>query len=214
MAKKTSNSKAEAANGRKAAAKAEKDQKKQMDLEAKEDAKWTKGAKKNDKKEAEASKKADLLQKKLEKQRILAEEEAALNKKPKANKPSGVRKMVFNPSGPAESSKVTDKKEFRLLTENDVEKHPERRFKHALQEFEDRELKNFRAQYPGLRLSQLKQIIYKEFQKSPENPFNQSNVVAYNTKLDELNSELVDEEEVDVIDTTVTMVKELTVSSY
>jgi hypothetical protein len=62
----------------------------------------------------------------------------------------------------------------------DVEKHPERRFKGALAAFEERELPNFKADNPGLRLTQLKELMYKAFQKSPENPFNQTNILAYN----------------------------------
>lgn len=71
MAKKTANTKVEAAKGRKAVSKAEKDQQKKAEVEAKEDAKWAKGAKKSDKKELEAEKKAALLLKKQEAQRIL-----------------------------------------------------------------------------------------------------------------------------------------------
>jgi hypothetical protein len=62
----------------------------------------------------------------------------------------------------------------------DIEKHPERRFKGALAAFEERELPRFKQENPGLRLSQLKELIYKAFQKSPENPFNQANIVQYN----------------------------------
>lgn len=62
----------------------------------------------------------------------------------------------------------------------DIEKHPERRFKAALAAFEERELPRFKQENPGLRLSQLKELIYKAFQKSPENPFNQANIVQYN----------------------------------
>lgn len=87
------------------------------------------------------------------------------------------------------------KKTKPILTEKDIEKHPERRFKNALKEFEEREIKNYRAQYPGLRLSQLKEIMYKEFQKSPDNPFNQTNVFSYNTTLDEVNRKLYGEPE-------------------
>lgn len=87
------------------------------------------------------------------------------------------------------------KKTKPILTEKDIEKHPERRFKNALKEFEEREIKNFRAQYPGLRLSQLKEIMYKEFQKSPDNPFNQTNVFSYNSTLDEVNRKLNGEPE-------------------
>lgn len=71
MAKKTMNTKVEAANNRKASSKAEKEQQKRSEQEAKENAKWAKGAKKNDKKEAEAEKKAALLLKKQEAQKLL-----------------------------------------------------------------------------------------------------------------------------------------------
>lgn len=71
MARKGVNTKVEAANNRKAGSKAEKEQQKRAETEAKEDAKWAKGAKKNDKKELDAEKKAAALAKKLEKQKIL-----------------------------------------------------------------------------------------------------------------------------------------------
>lgn len=67
----------------------------------------------------------------------------------------------------------------------DVEKHPERRFKAAFAAFEERELPNFKRDNPGLRLSQLKELIYKAFQKSPENPFNQANIISYNATEEE-----------------------------
>jgi hypothetical protein len=67
----------------------------------------------------------------------------------------------------------------------DIEKHPERRFKAALAAFEERELPRFKTENPGLRLSQLKDLMYKAFQKSPDNPFNQANILAYNATQDE-----------------------------
>ncbi|CAO3640198.1 unnamed protein product [Mucor fragilis] len=203
MARKGVNTKVEAANNRKAGSKAEKEQQKRAETEAKEDAKWAKGAKKNDKKELDAEKKAAALAKKLEKQKILEEEERALNK-PKAPKPNYTKKSIFTTEKtPAKKSAVPTslyeedepKKTKPILTEKDIEKHPERRFKNALKEFEEREIKNYRAQYPGLRLSQLKEIMYKEFQKSPDNPFNQTNVFSYNTTLDEVNRKLYGEPE-------------------
>lgn len=48
-----------------------------------------------------------------------------------------------------------------------------------------RELPRFKQENPGLRLSQLKDIMYKAFQKSPENPFNQANILAYNATQDD-----------------------------
>lgn len=205
MAKKTMNTKVEAANNRKASSRAEKEQQKKAEVESKEDAKWAKGAKKNDKKEAEAEKKAALLLKKQEAQRILAEEEKALNK-PKTPKPNYTpKKSVFTTTEKTVVKKTVPttlydeepntKKTKPILTEKDIEKHPERRFKNALKEFEEREIKNFRSQYPGLRLSQLKEIMYKEFQKSPDNPFNQSNVFSYNTTIEEVNRKINGEPE-------------------
>ncbi|KAL9552508.1 hypothetical protein MBANPS3_003721 [Mucor bainieri] len=203
MAKKGVNTKVEAANNRKAGSRAEKEQQKRAEMEAKEDAKWAKGAKKSDKKELEAEKKAAALAKKLEKQKLLDEEEKALNK-PKAPKANYTKKSVFTTEKtPTKKSTVPTalyeedepKKTKPILTEKDIEKHPERRFKNALKEFEEREIKNYRAQYPGLRLSQLKEIMYKEFQKSPDNPFNQTNVFSYNTTLDEVNRKLYGEPE-------------------
>ena len=38
--------------------------------------------------------------------------------------------------------------------------------------------------YPGLRLSQLKQMLHKMWQKSPDNPFNQLHV-EYNAKAED-----------------------------
>lgn len=67
----------------------------------------------------------------------------------------------------------------------DIEKHPERRFKAALAAYEERELPRIKAENPGLRLTQLKELVYKAFQKAPENPFNQANVLAYNATQDE-----------------------------
>ena len=39
-------------------------------------------------------------------------------------------------------------------------------------------------QHPGLRQNQMRDILYKQFQKAPENPFNQVSV-AYNAKKEE-----------------------------
>lgn len=62
----------------------------------------------------------------------------------------------------------------------EVEKHPERRFKAALAAYTEREMPRVKAENPGLRKTQMEQILYKDFQKSPENPFNQANILSYN----------------------------------
>jgi len=65
-----------------------------------------------------------------------------------------------------------------------IEKHPERRFKAAYNAYVERELPIIRAEQPGLRLQQYKDLLFKQFQKSPENPFNQV-TVEYNAKSEE-----------------------------
>ncbi|KAH9890516.1 hypothetical protein C8Q73DRAFT_704567 [Cubamyces lactineus] len=57
-----------------------------------------------------------------------------------------------------------------------LERHPERRFKAAFEAYKERELPKARQEHPGLRLQQYHDLLYKQFQKSPENPFNQVTV--------------------------------------
>lgn len=62
-----------------------------------------------------------------------------------------------------------------VLSSNDAsdDKHPEKRMKAAYKAYEEAELTRMKADNPSLKLSQLKQIIFKNWQKSPENPMNQ-----------------------------------------
>eukprot|EP01024_Parvocaulis_polyphysoides_P015902 TRINITY_DN17033_c0_g2_i1.p2 TRINITY_DN17033_c0_g2~~TRINITY_DN17033_c0_g2_i1.p2 ORF type:complete len:224 (+),score=60.76 TRINITY_DN17033_c0_g2_i1:37-708(+) len=48
--------------------------------------------------------------------------------------------------------------------------HPERRMKAAWKAFYERELPMVKEEKPGLRLPQYREMIYKKWQKSPENP--------------------------------------------
>lgn len=65
---------------------------------------------------------------------------------------------------------------IRILRGDDtaIERHPERRMKAAYSAFEERELPRLKSENPTLRLSQVKQLLRKEWMKSPENPMNQS----------------------------------------
>uniref|UniRef100_F1L8X6 Coiled-coil domain-containing protein 124 n=1 Tax=Ascaris suum TaxID=6253 RepID=F1L8X6_ASCSU len=54
-----------------------------------------------------------------------------------------------------------------------VDRHPEKRLKAAYQAFEERMLPRLKEEHPTFRLSQLKQLLKKEWQKSPDNPLNQ-----------------------------------------
>lgn len=57
--------------------------------------------------------------------------------------------------------------------EADLDKHPEKRMKAAFTAFEEANMPRIKEENPTLRLSQLKQILRKEWMKSPENPLNQ-----------------------------------------
>jgi hypothetical protein len=57
-----------------------------------------------------------------------------------------------------------------------IERHPERRFKAAFAAYQDRRLPELEAENPGLRRNQRIELLRKEFEKSPENPFNQVSV--------------------------------------
>ncbi|OCF54661.1 hypothetical protein L486_07793 [Kwoniella mangroviensis CBS 10435] len=65
-----------------------------------------------------------------------------------------------------------------------IDAHPERRFKAAFEAYYERELPILKEEHKGLRLNQMRDILFKQFQKSPENPFNQAKI-AYNATKDE-----------------------------
>ncbi len=50
--------------------------------------------------------------------------------------------------------------------------HPEKRMRAAYLEFEEKNLERLKKEYSNMRLSQVKQILKKEWQKSPDNPMN------------------------------------------
>ena len=50
------------------------------------------------------------------------------------------------------------------------DKHPEKRMKAAFAAFEEREMPRLKTENPTLRMSQLRQLLRKEWMKSPENP--------------------------------------------
>lgn len=53
-----------------------------------------------------------------------------------------------------------------------VDLHPERRLKAAFAAFEAENLERLKKEYPTFRLSQIKQLLKKEWMKSPANPLN------------------------------------------
>lgn len=56
----------------------------------------------------------------------------------------------------------------------DDDKHPEKRMKAAYRVYEEAQLPRIKSENPSLKLSQLKQILFKDWQRSPENPLNKA----------------------------------------
>lgn len=100
----------------------------------------------------------------------------------RANKPAAVVKpkdedlLVENLNRVVLDSTVaaTVDEAISVLTDTPVEedKHPEKRMKAAFKAFEEANLPRVKSENPGLKLSQMKQLIFKEWQRSPENPMN------------------------------------------
>lgn len=55
----------------------------------------------------------------------------------------------------------------------EVDMHPEKRMRAAYLSFEEKNLPILKEENPNLRLSQLKQMLKKDWAKSPDNPLNQ-----------------------------------------
>lgn len=193
------------------AKKAENAAKKQAEVDARkaaeDDAHWAVGAKDNSKKEAAAAKKAEAAAKKAERDKLLADEEAGQKDKPKgANKKTAEKKSkgtldlamldgeptkktatALNASGIDNALDALD----LTADSNEVklDRHPERRFKAAYAKFEERRLPEIEQENPGLRKQQRVEIARKEFEKSPENPFNQTGNVRYDSSKADLEVE-------------------------
>ncbi|EPE08683.1 hypothetical protein F503_04270 [Ophiostoma piceae UAMH 11346] len=176
--------------------------------DAADSADWQKGAKGAGKKEAEAAKKADLARKKAEREALLAEEEKSTpgRSAPKNNK--SATKKTAAPSRGLDLAQLDAPVDTKLTTLNAsgidnaldalaidntsgsaagaIDRHPERRFKAAYAAFEERRLAEMDEDgtSKGLRLNQRKDKIRKEFEKSPDNPFNQVSARYDSTKTD------------------------------
>ncbi|WVQ86093.1 hypothetical protein IAT38_008261 [Cryptococcus sp. DSM 104549] len=78
----------------------------------------------------------------------------------------------------------TDKAALGAKAGLTIDAHPERRFKAAFEAYVEREMPILKEEHPGLRKNQMHDILYKQFQKAPENPFNQAKI-AYNATQEE-----------------------------
>ena len=142
------------------------------------------------KSDAQAAKAAETARKRAERAEQLAEEEASLPSKPKGagsktsqkksrgldlsglDAPSSLSKNALNATG------INNALDALSLTSGSaasqkVDRHPERRYKAAYAAFEERRLQDM-AEDKSLRRPQKLNQIRKEFEKHPDNPFNQT----------------------------------------
>ncbi|KAJ7308163.1 hypothetical protein JRQ81_008679 [Phrynocephalus forsythii] len=109
------------------------------------------------------------------------EAEAAAKKQkspPEAPLEENINRRVLE-EGAVEARTIEDAIAVLSLAE-ELDRHPERRMKAAFVAFEESQLPGLKLQHPNLRLSQLRQMLKKEWMKSPENPLNQRHL-AYNS---------------------------------
>ena len=161
------------------------------------DSEWDDGAKKPSKKQLEqAQKKQEQLDKKKEREALLEMEESSIKTKKGGKTKShkngnnlddalnqfSAPKTTISADGLDDSLAALTLLKGSAVSNKDLERHPERRFKAALADYTERRLPEIKQEHPGLRKQQMEQLIYKEFQKSPENPFNQETNISYNAK--------------------------------
>ena len=149
--------------------------------------------------EAEA-KKQDAARKKAEKDALLAAEEKDARSTPK-NAKTAVKKsrgldlssLDDEPSSSASKANpalnatgIDNALDALSLTSvnpsEKIDRHPERRFKAAYAAYEARRMPELEEEHKGLRKKQREDMIRKEFERSPENPFNQVNARFDTTK--------------------------------
>jgi hypothetical protein len=74
-----------------------------------------------------------------------------------------------------EASGVTEALAVLGVSDKDSdEKHPEKRMKAAWLAFQERELPALKLEKPGLRINQYKEMLWKTWQKHPDNPIVQA----------------------------------------
>ncbi|WFD34018.1 hypothetical protein MCUN1_000846 [Malassezia cuniculi] len=162
--------------------------------DAEEEAKWQKGAKGKTAAELRAEKAAEKARQKEELRRLTEEDSRKTPGKPIVKNAGGKKQQKDSvPDLDAQiasfgATNIDDALDAMTLvnekTDNasrgaaagQIEKHPERRFKAAFEAFKERELPKVKIDYPGLRLQQYHDLLYKKFQKHPDNPFNQLHV--------------------------------------
>lgn len=151
--------------------------------------------------DAEAAKKAEVARKAAEKKALLDEEEKDARAQPKNSKVAvkktrglDLGQLEDGGSGSAKSGALNatgidnalDALSLTTDSAGKIDKHPERRFKAAFAAYEERRLDEMDkdGSGQGLRQNQKREKIRKEFEKSPDNPFNQVSAAYDATKED------------------------------
>ena len=177
------NEKQAAGRSKKQAHKDELAKKRQEEAQKREDQYWSEGVKDTSKKREEEDKRALKVQQKQERDDLLRSEEAALLSK---NNNSGYSKAparLDSPHGSMDefyasmdldacSDSDSQNPIKAAETEGENDRHPEKRMRAAYKRFEERELPLLKKEYPYLKFSQLQQLLFKKWKKSPENPLN------------------------------------------
>lgn len=148
-------------------------------------------------------KKQEAARKKAEKDALLAAEESSSARASPKNSKTAVKKtrgldLSQLDEGPATTSRsaadlalnatgIDNALDALSLTSDNnaagkVDRHPERRYKAAYAAYEARRLPELEEEQKGLRRQQRIEAIRKEFEKSPENPFNQVSAKFDSTK--------------------------------
>ncbi len=159
--------------------------------------------------EADAAKKAEQARKKAERDALLAsEEQTTAGRATPKNSKAAVKKTnrgldlaqldsdggSGGPLATLNASGIDNALDALSLTaaassaaDAKIDRHPERRFKAAFAAFEERRLREMDGDGSGqgLRLNQKKERIKKEFERSPENPFNQA-TASYDASKDDV----------------------------
>lgn len=149
--------------------------------------------------EAAKAKAEEAARKKAEKAALAAEEEASLPSKKAGNaktaqkKPRGLDLSALDEPSTSKSpgslnatgiDNALDALSLTAGSQDKIDKHPERRFKAAYAAYEERRLDEMKDE-KGLRRNQKIDQIRKEFEKHPDNPFNQVNA-SYNSTRDDI----------------------------
>ncbi|XP_047984534.1 coiled-coil domain-containing protein 124 isoform X2 [Leguminivora glycinivorella] len=101
--------------------------------------------------------------------------------KPEPPKPAPARVVVEEPpleenlnriQLDGEVAQSVDEAISLLSDKTEIDRHPEKRLKAAYTAFEEVTMPRLKEENPTLRLSQLKQLLRKEWLKSPQNPLN------------------------------------------